>query len=106
MTKSNSGEPKLSKTASVIHNVPVESGLDEIKKLVRAHESSSVMYVPVSGLYWIRKGTKQMVQLKTEADFNYCKEEYKDAKKKIPLSIRIACATVNAGSAGEGGYNE
>lgn len=101
VTRSNSnGEPKLAKTASVMHNVPSNSSLAELKKLVRAHESSSVVYIPVSGFYWIRKGTKQMVQLESEADFNYCKEEYKDSRKNMPSSVRIACATMKSDCAG------
>lgn len=99
VTKSNNGEPKISKTASVLHDVPIGSTLAELKNVVRAHELTSVVYVPVSGFYWIRKGNKQLVQLQTEADLKYCKEEYTDAKNYL-RSIRIACATVHTDCSG------
>lgn len=96
VSKSGKGEPKLSKTASVIHNVSKDITLVELKELVRARESQTFMFVPVSGFYWLRKGTKQMVDLKNEADFRHCKDEYKDS------GIRIACSTIdiNSGSSG------
>lgn len=78
-----------------MHDIPTGSTLSELKKVVRAHETTSVVYVPVNGFYWIRKGRKQMVQLQTEADLDYCKAEYTDSKKSLPSSIRIACATVD-----------
>lgn len=95
VTRSNNRDPKMSKTSTVLRDIPVDSTLAKLKKVVRAQESTSVVYVPVNGFYWIRKGSKQMVQLQSEADLEYCKAEYKDSKKSILSSIRIACATVD-----------
>lgn len=101
-TISNSGDPKLSKTSSVLHSIPTNCNLAGLKKLVREHESNSCLYIPVSGFYWLRKGSKQLVQLHTDADLSYCKEEYRDARKGTLSSIRIACATIKPEYAGKG----
>lgn len=99
VSKSNKGEPKLSKTASVIHNVPKEVTLAALKEIVRGHQgTNSVIYVPANGFYWLRKASKQMVELGTEADLVYCKEEYKGA------SIRIGCASVDVNTVLTGYY--
>ncbi|KXJ11166.1 hypothetical protein AC249_AIPGENE11745 [Exaiptasia diaphana] len=97
VSKTNKGEPKLSKTASVLHDISPDVTLEELKCLLRQSETSgSVMFAPSAGLYWLRKGSKQMVELKTDNDFFSCKEEYKDATKDKKLScIRIACAAID-----------
>jgi len=93
------GDPKLSKTSTIIHSVAQDCSLVDLKALVRAHELGSVMYVPASGLFWLRRGTKQLVQLNNEADFENCKQEY--GKGKLH-SIRIACTSVNINNCAAG----
>lgn len=96
VSKNQRGEPKISKTASVLHNIATDITLGDLKCLLRQNEtSSSAIFVPSAGLYYVRKGCKQMVDLKTENDLISCKEEYKDMKDKKLSHIRIACATVD-----------
>lgn len=56
---------------------------------------NSTIYTPQNGLYWLRKGTKNPVVLKTEKDLEGCKNEY-------DKSLRIACAVVNVGNSAAG----
>lgn len=35
------------------------------------------MFNPAKGLYWLRKGKKQLVSLKSPEDLQTCKDEYK-----------------------------
>lgn len=93
VTKTAKGDPKLSKTLTVLHDVAQDCNVAGLKALIRSHQTGPVIYVPGNGLFWLRKGTKQLVQLKTEADFQNCKQEY-NCKGKLQ-SIRIACASVN-----------
>ena len=94
VTNTTKGDPRLSKTTTLIHSVATDASLADLKALVRAHESEGIMYVPAKGLFWLRKGTKQLVELKSEADFQNCKTEYSKGGKP-PTGIRIACLSVN-----------
>ena len=67
----------------------------------RAFNGSQNLFVPVSGLFWLRKGSKQMVQLKTEKDLAFCKDEYRDKVKGCVNSIRVARAAVSVENLGK-----
>ena len=92
VTKTNKGDPKLSKTANVVHDVDQECNLSDLKSLIRNNSSRTTVYAPGSGLYWLRKGSKQLVQLSSEADLANCKKEYGIGKDN---SIRIACCILS-----------
>ena len=55
-------------------------------------DNEDILYVPRKGIYWLRKGNKQPVFLKTDEDLETCKKEYGTG------SIRIACTVVDVGS--------
>lgn len=68
------------------------------KKKLKELDGSKV-FVPTKGLYWLRKGNKQMVQLQTDDDWQSCLKEYTVTKGNIS-SVRIACAAVSIDSSG------
>lgn len=53
-----------------------------------------VIYVPTSGLYWLRKGTKQCVSIKNDEDLKSAITEYTSKNGQIS-SINIACLAVD-----------
>ena len=55
--------------------------LSVLKEQLRAFDGSQNLFVPASGLFCLRKESKQMVQLKTEKDLAFCKDEYRDKIK-------------------------
>lgn len=73
--------------ADVLHKVSKDSTIDDITILLRTYEDSNKLYNPSKGLFWLRKGTKQLVSLKSSEDLQACKDEYNG-------DIRIACHTV------------
>jgi len=98
--KAKTGEPKLSKTSTILHDVSQRCDIAKLKdRLLTMDSSTSSIFVPANGLYWLRKRSKQMVQLKTEEDWRLCKEEYSDGKGNIS-SVRIACSSVTYGPSG------
>lgn len=101
VTKNKKGEPVLSKTSTILHEVNYDCSLSDLKLLIRAHEDHGTVYVPATGLFWLRKGTRQMVKLNVQADLDNCKREYNKPKLQ---SIRLACAAVT--TAGNGGGNK
>lgn len=102
VTKNKKGEPVLSKTSTILHGVDHDCSLSDLKLLIRAHEDQSgTVYVPATGLFWLRKGTRQMVKLNVQADLENCKNEYNKPKLQ---SIRLACAAVT--TAGNGGKHQ
>ena len=72
--KTNKGDVRLSKTTTLIR-VASDVSLVDFKALVRA-QSESIMYTPAIGFFWLRKGTKQLMELKSEEDLQNCKSDY------------------------------
>ncbi|KAL9960139.1 hypothetical protein ACROYT_G033550 [Oculina patagonica] len=83
------GTGKISNTCEVIHNVERSAKLSTITESLVKIGNDDVVYVPRKAIYWLRKGNKQPVLLKTEEDLDTCKKEYGTG------SIRIACTVVN-----------
>ena len=90
--KLEEGTGKISNTAEVIHNVDRSAKLSKIIELLLKIDNEDSLYVPRKGIYWLRKGNKQPVLLKTDEDLETCKKEYGTG------SIRIACTVVDVGS--------
>jgi len=84
---------KLSKTSVILHGIPHDCNLTKLKQELNNAEGRRV-FVPANGLYWLRKGNKQLVQLKTDHDWQSCRDDYRDAKGNMS-SVRIACVAVN-----------
>lgn len=80
--------------ADVLHKVSADATLEENTVLLRTYQDEKKMYNPSKGLFWLRKGTKQLVSLKSPEDLQACKNEYKS-------NLRIACHTVNLQSGTE-----
>ena len=72
--KTNKGDIRLSKTTTLIR-VATDVSLVDFKALVSA-QSESIMYTPARGFFWLRKGTKQLMELKSEDDLKNCKSDY------------------------------
>ena len=88
ITKANKGDIRLSKTTTLIRVAFVD-----LKALVRA-QSESVIFTPARGFLWLRKGTKQLMELKSEEHLQNCKSDY--AKGGKPATwIRIACSSLD-----------
>lgn len=87
----------LSKTSEAIHDVPKSCDLSTLQKKLKNMESK--VFLPNKGLYWLRKGNKQMVQLKDDHDWKCCQKEYSDTKGNIS-SVRIACVAVEVNDSG------
>lgn len=98
-TKQN--EPKISKSSILLQDVNEECTLSVLKERLRAFDGSQNLFVPASGLFWLRKGSKQLVQLKTEKDLAFCKDEYWDKVKGRVNSVRVACAAVSVENLGK-----
>lgn len=90
--KLEEGTGKISNTAEVMHNVDRSAKLSNIIELLLKIDNEDSLYVPRKGIYWLRKGNKQPVLLKTDEDLETCKKEYGTG------SIRIACSVVDVGS--------
>ena len=85
-----SPDMKVSSESDVLHRVSNNSSLLAIVALLKTYEEEKKMYTPAKGLFWIRKGTKQIVSLRGTEDLEACKLEYKGSK-----SIHLACQAVN-----------
>jgi len=92
ITKTNKGDIRLSKTTTLIR-VATDVSLVDLKALVRA-QSESVMYTPARGFFWLRKGAKQLVELKSDEDLQNCKSDYAQGGKPA-TGIRIACSSLD-----------
>lgn len=90
------GTGKISNTCEVIHNVERSAKLSTITESLVKIGNDDVVYVSRKAIYWLRKGNKQPVLLKTEEDLETCKKEYGTG------SIRIACTVVNVSNSSPG----
>lgn len=79
---------KVSSHADILQKVSSNSTLEDITVLLKTYEDDKKLYTPAKGLYWLQKGTKQLVSLKSEQDLQTCKEFYKG-------NLRLACHTVS-----------
>ena len=86
--KVEEGSGKIFSTAEVIHD------LSKIMELLINIQNDAVLYVPRKNLFWLRKGSKQPVSLKTDQGLEMCKKEYGAG------SIRIVCEVVYVSSSG------
>ena len=92
ITKENKGDIRFSKTTTLFR-VATDASLVDLKALVRA-QSESVIYTPARGFLWLTKGTKQLMELKSEEHLQNCKSDY--AKGGKPATwIRIACSSLD-----------
>lgn len=82
-------EKKVLSTANILHKVTNDISLNEVKAILKTYDSESLFYTPTPGLYWLRKGNKQPVNLSTEQDFEACKNEYQCQ------NLRIACRAIS-----------
>ena len=71
----------------------MQSTVQQLANRLRVIDGDAV-YVPTSGLFWLRKGTKQCVSLKTDQDFISAINEYTSKNGQIS-PINIACLTVD-----------
>ena len=86
---------KVGNTSQVIHSISKSTNLKELIDLIVLQNTTQIVYVPNEGVYWLRKGNKQPVAMKTDMDLEICKNEYSGGK-----SIRIACTAVEKSSLG------
>ena len=84
----------ISSTAEVIHDVEKQANLSKIMELLINIQNDAVLYVPRKNLFWLQKGSKQPVSLKTDQGLEMCKKEYGTG------SIRIVCEVVYVSSSG------
>ena len=84
---------KVSGSADVLRDVSKQSTVQQLANRLRFIDGDAV-YVPTSGLFWLRKGTKQCVSLKTDDDFMLAINEYTSKNGHIS-PINIACFTVD-----------
>lgn len=87
---------KISTNSDVIHKVRANSSVADVKSLLESYGCTEKVYVPTKGLYWIRKGTKQLVSLRNDEDLATCKQEY------TKEGIRIACRAFSLAEDGQG----
>ena len=84
---------RVSGSADILRDIPKHTTVQELANRLRMVDGDTV-YVPTSGLFWLRKGTKQCVKLKTDEDFESALSEYTNKNGTIS-SISIACFTVD-----------
>jgi len=90
--KLEEGTGTISNTAELIHTVDRSAKLSKIIGCCsKQTDNEDSLYVPRKGIYWLRKGNKQPVLLKTDEDLETCKKEYGTE------SLRIACTVVYVG---------
>lgn len=87
---------KISSSAEIIHRVGIDSTVEDIINLL--NNKSGTCYIP-KGVFWLRKGNKNPVSLKTDEDLQKCKQEYRGTN-----SIRIACPVVKSPNMLNGKY--
>ncbi|KAK3745997.1 hypothetical protein QZH41_017315 [Actinostola sp. cb2023] len=88
------GDMKLSQTSVVLRGFSIEKALSKLKESLKTTDTTTLVFVPSKGLFWLRKGNKQIVSLNTDDDLKCCIENYKDAKGNVK-TIRIACASLD-----------
>ena len=66
---------KVSGSADILRDIPIQSTIQQLASKLREYDGD-VIYVHTNGLYWLRKGTKQCVSLKTDQDFRSAITEY------------------------------
>lgn len=81
---------KISTSSRIIHNVSTRATIKELTNLIHGQICDDVIFVPTKGMYWLRKGSKQLVSMKSQEDFEAGKKEYAES------NIRIACVTVQS----------
>ena len=72
-----------------IHDISKQTTVQELANRRRIIERDTV-YVPTSGLFWLGKGTKQCVKLKTDEDFECALSEYTNKNgtiSSLPVSL-------------------
>lgn len=80
---------KVSADAEIVHKVNCDTTYKDLVTLLKTYESQEKVYTPSKGLYYLRKGTKQLVSLKQDNDLEKCKEEYSCKQ------LRLACHVVH-----------
>lgn len=80
---------KVSADAELVHQVNCDTNYKDLVITLKTYESQEKVYNPSKGLYYLRKGTKQLVSLKQDNDLEKCKEEYGYKQ------IRLACHVVH-----------
>ena len=85
---------KVSGSADILRDIPKRTTVQELVNRLRMIDGDKSVYVPTRGLFWLRKGTKQCVKLKTDEDFESALSEYTNKNGTIS-SISIACSTVD-----------
>ena len=90
---------KVGTTAQAIHNISKTTDLKKLIDLIVLQNTLQRVYAPSEGVYWLRKGSKQPVSMKTDMDLDICKKEYSGGK-----SIRIACTAIDKSSLGMNNY--
>ena len=84
---------KVSGSADILRDIPMQISVHQLASKLRCFEGD-VVYVPTSGMYWLRKGTKQCVSMKNDEDLKSAITEYTSKNGQIS-SINIACCTVD-----------
>jgi hypothetical protein len=79
----------------MLDNVSGNGTLSDIMLLIVNLDTEN-LYTPKKGLYWLRKGTKQLVALKSYEDLASCRREYGPK-----VQIKIACECVASNSPGQ-----
>ncbi|KAK3753407.1 hypothetical protein QZH41_018357 [Actinostola sp. cb2023] len=90
------GKIQVFGAAKTLHKVSRDTTLDEIKVILRSYDDREIVFVPLKGLYWLKKGTKQCVTLKDDSDLEKAKEQYKAS------NLCLACATLSMASKDNG----
>lgn len=89
------GRINVSGAAKTLHKVDKNSSLEEIKMLLRSYNDKDAVFVPLKGLYWMKKGTKQCVALQSDSDLAKAIEQYGST------NLCLACGTLSLqGSSG------
>lgn len=88
---------KIFSSAEIIHGVERDASLQDIINLI--NNKSDTCYIPKKGIFWLRKGNKNPVSLKTDEDLQKCQQEYRGSN-----SIRLACAIVKSPETIDGNY--
>ena len=78
---------KVLQTVDTLHNLSSNESLSDITLRIVSLDTEN-LYTPKKGLYWLRKGTKQLVALKSDEDLASCRREY---GQKVPLKIACEC---------------
>ena len=86
---------KVSQTADTLHNISSSEALSSIILMILSLDTEN-LYLPKKGLFWLRKGTKQLVALMNDEDLASCRREY-----GIRVPIKIACHCISSPESGK-----